>query len=151
MFLSAQNESMLDRLVYTDFQRRLGSDLTERQKQRLLRTVRHYMGEVSEKLPEASVQEKNKQVLSATVPDFLSYLNRSASAPAVEEQDTSRMDVASRFTQLQNERNGAKATPPPPPNFRIALQEDGPSPMSQFEMARKLREEEMARGEQIMA
>ncbi len=151
MFLSAQNESMLDRLVYTDFQRRLGSDLSERQKQRLLRTVRHYMGEVSEKLPEASVQEKNKQVLSATVPDFLSYLNRSASAPAVEEQDTSRMDVASRFSQLQNERNGAKATPPPPPNFRIALQEDGPSPMSQFEIARKQREEEMARGEQLMA
>ncbi len=151
MFLSAQNESMLDRLVYTDFQRRLGSDLSEKQKQRLLRTVRHYMGEVSEKLPEASIQEKNKQVLSATVPDFLSYLNRSASAPAVEEQDTSRMDVASRFSQLQNERNGTKATPPPPPNFRIALQEDGPSPMSQFEIARKQREEEMARGEQLMA
>lgn len=151
MFLSAQNESMLDRLVYTDFQRRLGSDLSERQKQRLLRTVRHYMGEVAEKLPEASVQEKNKQVLSATVPDFLSYLNRSAAAPPVEEQDSSRMDVASRFAQLQTERQGAKATPPPPPNFRIALQEDGPSPMSQFEMARKQREEEMARGEQLMA
>lgn len=151
VFLSAQNESMLDRLVYQDFQRRLGSDLSDKQKQRLLRTVRHYMTEVSEALPSAPLQEKNKEVLSAVVPDFLSYINRAASAPAVEEADVSRMDVASRFNQLQNERNGAKATPPPPPNFRIALQEDGPSPLSQFEMARKQREEEISRGEQILS
>jgi hypothetical protein len=151
VFLSAQNESMLDRLVYQDFQRRLGSDLSDKQKQRLLRTVRHYMNEVSEALPSAPLQEKNKEVLSAVVPDFLSYINRSAAAPPVEDQDSARMDVATRFNQLQNERNGAKATPPPPPNFRIALQEDGPSPMSQFEIARKQREEELKRGEQMLA
>ena len=151
VFLSNQNESMLGKLVYTDFQRRLGSDLNEKQKQRLVRTVRHYMEEVSEKLPSAPLQEKNSQVLANVVPDFLSYINRSASAPAVDERDVTRMDVASRFNQLQNERNGAKATPPPPPNFRIALQEDGPSPMSQFEIARKQREEELMRGEQLLA
>jgi len=151
VFLSNQNESMLGKLVYTDFQRRLGSDLNEKQKQRLARTVHHYMEEVSEKLPSSPLQEKNSQVLANVVPDFLSYINRSASAPAVDERDVARMDVASRFNQLQNERNGAKATPPPPPNFRIALQEDGPSPMSQFEVARKQREEELMRGEQMMA
>ena len=59
VFLSTQNESMLDRLVYTDFQRRIGSDLSEKQKQRLLRTVRHYMNEVSEKIPSSPLQEKN--------------------------------------------------------------------------------------------
>ena len=151
VFLSNQNESMLGKLVYTDFQRRLGSDLNEKQKQRLARTVRHYMEEVSEKLSSSPLQEKNSQVLANVVPDFLSYINRSASAPAVDDRDVARMDVASRFNQLQNERNGAKATPPPPPNFRIALQEDGPSPMSQFEIARKQREEELMRGEQMMA
>lgn len=150
VFLSNQNEAMLGNLVYKDFQRRIGSDLSEKQKQRLGRTVRHYMGEVGQALPDAPLQAKNKEVLSAVVPDFLSYLNRSASAPAVEDQDVTRMDVASRFNQLQNERNGAKATPPPPPNFRIALQEDGPSPLSQFEMARKQREEELQRGEQLL-
>ena len=150
-FLTPQNESMLGRLVYQDFQRRLGSDLSDKQKQRLLRTVHHYMNEVSQALPNAPLQEKNSQVLAAVVPDFLSYINRSAAAPPVEEQDVSRMDVASRFSQLQTERNGTKATPPPPPNFRIALQEDGPSPMSQFEMARKQREEEIARGEQRLS
>jgi hypothetical protein len=151
VFFSNQNEAMLDRLVYQDFQRRLGSDLSEKQKQRLLRTVRHYMNEVSQALPESPVQVKNKEVLSAVVPDFLSYLNRSASAPPVDEQDVSRMDVASRFNQLQNERNGSKPTPPAPPQFRIALQEDGPSPLSQFEVARKQREEELQRGEQLLA
>lgn len=150
VFLSNQNESLLGRLVYQDFQRRLGSDLNERQKQRLVKTVRHYMNEVSQAMPAAPVQEKNSQVLAAVVPDFLSYINRSASAPAVDEQDVSRMDVASRFNQLQNERNGNKATPPAPPSFRIALQEDGPSAMSQFEIARKQREEELARGEQLL-
>jgi len=151
VFLSNQNEAMLGKLVYTDFQRRLGSDLNEKQKQRLARTVRHYMEEVSDKLPSSPLQEKNSQVLANVVPDFLSYINRSASAPTVDERDVARMDVASRFNQLQNERNGAKATPPPPPNFRIALQEDGPSPMSQFEVARKQREEELMRGEQLLA
>jgi hypothetical protein len=151
VFLSNQNESMLDKLVYQDFQRRLGSDLTEKQKQRLLRTVRHYMNEVSQAFPTAPLQEKNSQVLAAVGPDFLSYLNRAASAPPVADQDVSRMDVATRFNQLQTERNGTKATPPPPPNFRISLQEDGPSPMSQFEMARKQREEEIKRGEQLLS
>ena len=150
VFLSAQNESMLDRLVYTDFQRRLGSDLSEKQKQRLLRTVRHYMEQVSQAMPAAPLQEKNARVLSETVPDLLSYMNRSASAQPVADTDVSRMDVATRFNQLQNERNGAKSTPPAPPNFRISMDEDGPSPLSQFEIARKQREEELKRGEQML-
>jgi hypothetical protein len=150
VFLSDSNERMLGRLVYTDFQRRLGSDLSEKQKQRLVRTVRWYMDQASEAMPSASVQEKNAAVLSQTVPDLLSYINRQAAAPAVQESDSSRMDVATRFAQLQTERQGAKATPPPPPNFRLTLQEDGPSPLSQFEIARKQREEEVARGEQMM-
>jgi len=150
VFLGEQNEMKLDRIVYQDFQRRLGSDLTEKQKQRLLRTVRHYMGEVSKELPTAPIQDKNSQVLIWTQKDFTAYLNRAAAAPPVDDQDVNRMDVASRFNQLQNERNGAKATPPPPPNFRISLQDDGPSPMNQFEIARKQREEELKRGEQLL-
>ena len=60
VFLSNQNEAMLGRLVYQDFQRRLGSDLNEKQKQRLVRTVRHYMNEVGQGLPDAPLQAKNK-------------------------------------------------------------------------------------------
>ena len=47
-FFSPQNEAMLDRLLYNDFQRRIGGDLSEKQKDRLVKTVRHYMNEVYE-------------------------------------------------------------------------------------------------------
>jgi hypothetical protein len=151
-FSSPQNEAMLDRLVYQDFQRRLGSDLNERQKQRLVKTVRHYMEQVSAALPNESIQIQNKEVLSAVVPDFMSYINRSQSVPQEkEQQDPSRMDVGSRFSQLQNERAGAKNTPPPPPDFRIPLDEEGPAPITIYEQVKKAREEETSRGEALIA
>lgn len=150
-FFGNQNESMLDRLVYQDFQRRLGSDLNEKQKQRLMKTVRHYMNEVGQQMPEAPIQIKNREVLAAVVPDFLSYIQRSASAPPVREEDATRVDVATRFNQLQNERNTGKSQPPPPPDFRIAMEDDGPSALSIYEQVKKTREEETARGEALLA
>ena len=145
-FLSPQNESMIDRLIYQDFQRRLGNDLSEKQKTRLLKTVNHYMKQVAEVIPDAPIQVKNKEVLSAAVPDFISYLNRSASVPSQDEQvDTTRQDVSTRFSQIQNERNQGKAAPPPPPDFRVPLDTDGPSSISIYEQIKKQREEEAAR------
>ena len=154
-FLSPQNESMIDRLVYQDFQRRLGSDLSEKQKTRLLKTVRHYMTQVAEVVPDAPIQVKNKEVLSAVVPDFISYLNRSASVPSASQeeqrdQDTTRQDVSTRFSQLQNERNQGKAAPPPPPDFRVPLDNDGPTSLSIYEQIKKQREEETARSEALI-
>jgi len=151
-FMSPQNESMIDRLVYQDFQRRLGSDLSEKQKTRLLKTVRHYMTQVAEVVPDAPIQVKNKEVLSAVVPDFISYLNRSASvAPGPqEEQDNTRQDVSTRFSQLQNERNQGKTAPPPPPDFRVPLDNDGPTSLSIYEQIKKQREEETARSEALI-
>ena len=150
-FLAPQNETMLGRLVYDDFKRRIGGDLNDKQKQRLAKTVRHYMGEVSQSMPGSSIQVKNKEVLSAVVPDFTMYLNRSASAPPVAEQDVTRMDVASRFSQLQNERNQTKATPPAPPDFRITMESDGPTALSIYEQVKKSREEEATKGEMLLA
>jgi hypothetical protein len=150
-FLSPQNESMIDRLVYQDFQRRLGNDLSEKQKTRLLKTVNHYMKQVAEVIPDAPIQVKNKEVLSAVVPDFISYLNRSASVPSQDQQvDTSRQDVSTRFSQIQNERNQGKAAPPPPPDFRVALDTDGPTSLSIYEQIKKQREEESARSEALI-
>ena len=149
-FLGLQNEEMLNRIAYQDLQRQLGSDLNDKQKLRLLKTVRHYMEEVAKDMPQENLKNKNMAVLFNTKDDFMTYLNRSQSAPPVRDEDVSRMDVAARFSQLQNERNTAKATPPAPPNFRLTLEEDGPSAMSQFEIARKQREEEVARGQQLL-
>ena len=148
-FLSQQNESMIDRLVYQDFQRRLGSDLSEKQKTRLVKTVRHYMTQVAETIPEEPIQVKNKEVLSAVVPDFISYLNRSQSVEPQREEPT-RQDVSSRFSQLQNERNQGKATPPPPPDFRVSMDSDGPSSISIYEQVKKQREEEAIKSEALI-
>ena len=140
---------MIDRLVYQDFQRRLGSDLSEKQKTRLVKTVRHYMTQVAETIPEEPIQVKNREVLSAVVPDFISYLNRSQSVEP-QKEEPSRQDVSSRFSQLQNERNQGKAAPPPPPDFRVSMDSDGPSSISIYEQVKKQREEEAIKSEALI-
>ncbi len=139
--MSPQNESMLDKLLYQDFQRRLGSDLTEKQRERLVKTVRHYMKEVQTTVPGQSIQFKNKEVLTNVVPDFLSYMKRS-SINVQKEDETMRMDVSTRFSQLQNERNPKKALPPSPPDFRIPLDDELPISMGIFEQLKKQRDDE---------
>ena len=145
-FFSGRNEAMLDRLLYSDFQRRLGGDLNEKQKERLVKTVRHYMGEVYENLGSKPVPVLNKEVLSAVVPDFQAYLRRSQGLPpASGTEDRVRMDTTNRFNQLQTERQEVRPAPPSAPDFRIAL-EDGPSTAtSLFEQIKKQREAEAAR------
>lgn len=111
-FFNAKNETMLDRLLYADFQRRTGADLSEKQNQRLVKTVKHYMTEVYSKSPDQSVQYLNKEVLQSVVPDFMSYLKRSSTA-----DDSLQMDVSTRFGQLQTERQGAPVASPTPPRL----------------------------------
>jgi hypothetical protein len=149
-FLSPQNEDMLARIAYQDLYRQLGDDLNEKQKQRLLKVVNYYMKEVQKDIPEETIRNKNMTVLLNTKEDLLSYIQRSKAAPPVRDDDSSRMDVAARFNQLQNERNTAKATPPAPPNFRLTLEEEGPPSLSIFERVKKEREEEAARGQQLL-
>jgi hypothetical protein len=145
-FFNAKNETMLDRLLYADFQRRTGADLNEKQNQRLVKTVKHYMTEVYSKNPEQSVQYLNKEVLQSVVPDFMSYLKRSSTAG-----DSLQMDVSTRFGQLQTERQGAPVTSPTPPDFRINMDSDGPSPLSRFEEMKRIREAEAAREAEMLA
>ena len=146
-FFSSQNEAMLDRLLYNDFQRRIGSDLSTKQKERLVKTVRHYMGEVYENQGEQPVPTLNKEVLAAVVPDFLSYLRRS-SAPAgapPSEEDRARMDVGNRYNQLQTERQDGRPTPPAAPDFRISADEGSSTALTLFEQIKKQREDEALR------
>jgi hypothetical protein len=145
-FFNAKNETMLDRLLYADFQRRTGADLNEKQNQRLVKTVKHYMTEVYSKSPDQSVQYLNKEVLQSVVPDFMSYLKRSSTAG-----DSLQMDVSTRFGQLQTERQGAPVATPTPPDFRINMDSDGPSPLSRFEEMKRIRETEAAREAEILA
>lgn len=139
-FFSDRNEAMLDRLLYADFQRRTGGDLTEKQKERLSKTVRHYMQEVQTSNPAAPVQLLNKEVLTAVVPDFTSYLRRTGP----KEDSELQMDVSSRFDRLQQDRQGAVAMPAAP-DFQVSMESEGPSPLSRFEEIKKAREAEALR------
>jgi len=154
-FFNPKNEAMMERLLNVDFQRRIGGDLTDRQKERLNKTVKHYMTEIYAKNSGESLQYLNKEVLTSVVPDYMGYLRRNA-GPVSEADDTTdstglRLDVNSRFDQIQNERQERRAGPPPPPDFRISLDEAGPTPLSQFEEIRKQREAEAARETEIVA
>jgi hypothetical protein len=142
-FFAEKNELMLDRLLYGDFQRRIGGDLSDKQKQRLEKTVKHYMTEVYAKNPTESVQYLNKEVLTSVVPDYMAYLRRNA-GPANEEE-VLRTDVNSRFGQLQTERQGVRPTPPAAPDFQMSLENEGPTPLSRFEEIKRIRDAEAAR------
>ena len=145
-FFNPKNEAMLDRLLQSDFKRRIGGDLSEKQNQRLVKTVKHYMTEVYSKNPEQSIQYLNKEVLQSVVPDYMGYLKRNAGPTVAEEEEgTLRSDVNSRFSQVQTERQGVVASQPTAPDFRISLDSDGPSPLSRFEEIKKIREMEAAR------
>jgi len=154
-FFAKNNENMMERLLNSDFQRRIGGDLTDKQKERLNKTVKHYMTEIYAKNSGESLQYLNKEVLTSVVPDYMGYLRRNA-GPVSEADETTdatglRIDVNSRFDQIQNERQERRAGPPPPPDFRISLDEAGPTPLSQFEEIKKMREAEAARDTEIVA
>ncbi len=156
-FFSPKNEAMLQRLLNTDVQRRIGGDLGEKQEVRLKKTIHHYMGEVYYNPENAGqpIQSLNKEVLRAVVPDFMGYLKRNETAPrptTAAGMETVRMDVTSRFDQMQTERQGETKALPAPPKFQVSLDDaDAPSSLSLFEQAKRAREEEARRMEEAVA
>ena len=107
------------------------------------------MGEINQALPQAAVQLKNKEVLTAVVPDFLSYVRRSQ-VTVQQEDETMRQDIGTRFSQLQNERNPKKPAVPAPPDFRIPLDNEEPVSMSIFAQIKKQREEEAQQSDEML-
>ena len=153
-FLGNQNESMLNRLVYGDFQRRTNGSLNDKQKTRLVNTVKHYMDEVYYNNPNENLTSMNKEVLGLVVSDFNSYLRRQQmSATSDTDMRMADMpsepmmsDVGSRFAALQNERTEQKTLMPPAPDFRVPIEDSNDAPaISLFEKAKKNREEETKR------
>lgn len=147
-FFSDPNEQMLLRVLYQDIQRRNPSTpLSAKQRDRLERTIKHYMGEVHRVKKGGDIRVLNKEVLTAVLPDFLEYLNRQVPPPDRQPQKTSmdmlQTDVDTRYAQIQEERHDVKAAPPTPPDFRIPLDDDAIDPMALFEQARKQRDAEI--------
>lgn len=150
--MNPQNEQFLSEMLYENEKRRLGGDLSDKQKERLVKTIRHYMNEVHQTFPgadtAASIRLKNKEVITAVVPDFSAYVRRSQ--VTVQNDDSMRQDIGTRFSQLQNERNPKKPAVPAPPTFRIPLDDEAPVSMGIFEQIKKQREEEAQRSDELL-
>jgi hypothetical protein len=171
-FFNPSNEAMLQRVLYSDICRRIGGDLDERQANRLMKTVKHYMGEVYRvKGDGVAVTQLNKEVLQVVLPDYMMYMERAARssgrsvvsdieegpgqapmAPMGAIEDTPRgrqqMDVSTAFSQLQASRQTqSKAKMPDPQDFRISLQDEGAVPIDVFEKIKQEREAEARRTE----
>ena len=148
---SQKNRTALQQIVAQDVERRQGLALSEKQQDRLERTVDHYVEEVYAAQGNQPLPLLNKEIIKVTAQDFSKYLQRSvavAAAPAVQTVMTSSQaatifqDTSQRYETIQNERNEGKAIPPAMPDFRIALDDDGPSPATLYETAKKAREAE---------
>jgi hypothetical protein len=152
VFFSQKNEQMIQRLLNTDFQRRVGNELNDKQSLRLSKTIKHYMNEVynSQNNSGKPVQALNTEVLQSVVPDYLSYLRRQNGSDA--DADPLRQDVGTRFERLQTERQNDRGAPPNAPNFQLSLEDEGaPSSVSRYEEVKAQREAEARRLEEAQA
>jgi len=168
VFFSSKNEGVLQRVLYTDICRRIGGDLNEKQASRLMKTVKHYMGEVYRvKGVTQNVQTMNTEVLQIVLPDYMMYMERVAASSsrsvisdiergpaettgavsgAIEDRRRDQLDVGAAFTQLQaNRQNANKTKVPEMQDFRLTLQDEGPVPMDVFERMKQDREAEAQR------
>jgi hypothetical protein len=150
IFFSEKNFNTLQTVLIQDFQERNGAPLNDQQLNRLSKTLDHYLNEVYTKQGEKPIQNLNREVLSASAKDFSQYLQRKeitkTVAPVKTVMDESLFqDTAQRFEKLTGERNEVKALPPAPPDFRISLDDDGPTAAAMFELAKKQREMEALR------
>jgi hypothetical protein len=155
-FFGKKNEALLDKLLTDDFQRRLGTSLSPKETTRLNNTVAYYMDKVYENSENSgkSLQEMNREVLKAVVPDFQSYIRRQQ-APAVSianVADPLRSDVNSQFDRLQAARQESQAKIPAPPVFQLSLEDKDAVPSIQrYEQLKKQRELEARRLEEAQA
>jgi hypothetical protein len=150
-FFSQRNEMMLESLLTDDFKRRIGKDLSEKEKTRLTKTVEHYMKSVYEDPDNSNkpIQALNKDVLQEVVPDFMSYIRRqSTSADA----DPLRTNVNNRFEQLQTDRMTARAPMPAAPDFQLSLEDSNDTPaINRYEELKRMREAEARRLDEAQA
>jgi hypothetical protein len=164
VFFSEKNEAMLQRVLYNDICRRTGNDLSERQATRLIKTVKHYMGEIHRVKNGQPANELNKEVLRVVLPDYIMYLDRKqrddrsvvsdievgpgsddadAAASATQPEDRRIQDIGTAFSKLQTARQENRSKPPVQ-DFRLSLDEPALS-MEVFERMKSEREAEAAR------
>lgn len=157
---SQKNRVAIQQVVVQDFEAR-GTRLGPKQLDRLERTLDHYVEAVYETQGDQPLSLLNREVVKVTSQDFSKYLQRqnvvqqaiqtpartivSQPSPLQQQQPQLYLETGQRFEVLQNERNESKVQPPPMPDFRISLDDDGPTSVDLFEQAKKAREAEALR------
>jgi len=151
-FFSQKNYANLQRLLVGDFQKRQNLSLNEKQADRLERALEHYIEEVYKTQGDRPLEILNSEVLRTTAQDFNKYIQRQnavVSNPQTPTQTimnkTIYQDTGQRFEIQQQERQETKALMPAVPEFRISLDDDGPSSVDLYERAKKTREAEALR------
>lgn len=153
ILFSEKNHQTLEMVLVQDFQQRFQTPLNEQQRDRLGKTIDHYLDQVYSKLGDKPIPVLNKEVLSASAKDFSQYLQRKELTKGKSSvknvmDDSLFQDTSQRFEKLTQERNEVKALPPSVPDFRISLTEDSPPAAILFEQAKKQREWEALRSSQ---
>lgn len=158
VFFSQRNEAVLQRVLYNDLCRRTGKDLSEKQANRLISTVKHYMSEVYRvATPGQGVKVMNAEVLRVVLPDYMSYLDRNQrtsvesvssvimetevandSGLFIENQQQGQMDIDTAFSQLQTSRNPVTQKKVVPKDFRIP-EIEMPSSSSNLEVFERMK------------
>lgn len=159
---SQKNRTSLQQVVVQEFEGN-GSRLNARQLDRLERTLDHYVEAVYEAQGDQQLPLLNREIVKVTSQDFNKYLQRqniiqqapqtpartivSQTNPLTQSQQPQLyLETGQRFEVLQNERReNNQPQAPPMPDFRIALEEDGPTSVDLYEQAKKAREEEALR------
>lgn len=150
VFFSEKNYNTLQTVLIQDCEQRTGSALNDLQKNRLTKTLDHYIKQVYQKQGEKPLTILNREVLGTCSKDFSQYMQRKEithNSNSVKNVMDNQLyhDTSHRFERLTTERNEVKALPPSVPDFRISLSEDGPPAAEMFERAKKQRELEALR------
>lgn len=142
-----RNRDQINNIIRRDVQQRSGISLSPKQLDRLERTVDYYVEAVYEEEGDKPVNSLNSEIIRYAAKDFNTYLQRNevqkaAPQPAVATVMNEQLfrDTSKRFEELQNERRDVLALPPAVPDFRIALDDDGPSMSDLYEKAKMARE-----------
>ena len=154
VFFGERNTQTLYTVLSQDVEEK--QHLEPAQRERLSKVLAHYQQEVFQKWGDGSkpLPVLNREVLVACSKDFTHYLQRKEVTKgrggvtgAVQQVMSENMfqDTSQRLEQMNKERQGVKTLPPPSPDFRISLSEDGPPAAELFERAKRAREQEALR------
>ena len=123
-FFSHQNEVQLFNTLAQEFQQKQGG-LTERQQNRLGKTLEHYMREVWDTNGPMPITQLNREALGASVKDFNGYLRRDNVMPSVNVSQTIVSDPRNQpQLEIASTRLAIQQGVQPRPTFDQSLLQD---------------------------